>query len=685
MTRPEVRGPSRRWVVAAAAWVIFVALVLAGVLLFTCPWHHQPRWTRSFRGVSELPLERVERVEIDHVRSQLRVVESYLDGRPQMGYLRFRLEWPGAVSSLHLRVRPLSLFDKTRLVVYPVPAYLPHESVDKTINVREVRGQVSAWANGIWNVEFHLPTPASQLELALPVQAELELVQTDVQYTFEDPWVGMLNHVPSLVKWSYVGLVIWWLVRWGPAAWPFHRLPRPRMNHRTARYLLLGFVAVQGIVLILFLPPFQGPDENVHWKAALGLYRTGATREPAAYLLPDLLAAEYPRWYCFIPFQGQLFRVDARNLDEEVKPIVVDYSNPCTYPLVGLLASWYPRIETTAEAVCFFYLCRLLPWLLGIILLAWMNYRGWLSYSLLVFISFPLVTQQLVVVSSDTITNWGTLAAGCVFVSAWRRPAPIKAISLTLLAVVVVLAKPPIYFGMVVLPLLLVPWAKLPYKRIWLPLGGLALLLGVMFAVRMGWAILEKSPESGQSARMAAQLAYVLTPEGLERFLWSCRWLIFRDERFLDDWFQPLGWLDTQLSEWHRLLIWSAFWFALVVDLIERRLELYTTWRQQRWLWLAWLAMALGYFLSQMFAICGLMYIVHTPLKQYGLTGVQVRYLFPGVLLSFILPFATSIRIVRPSWQVSSWLAWPSLIFLGGGLVYRTIALALDLIVRYWH
>jgi len=56
--------------------------------------------------------------------------------------------------------------------------------------------------------------------------------------------------------------------------------------------------------MIWVLPPFQGPDENRHWKAAVQLYRTDGQSDSILFRLPNILDAESPRWQAETPFHA---------------------------------------------------------------------------------------------------------------------------------------------------------------------------------------------------------------------------------------------------------------------------------------------------------------------------------------------------------------------------------------------
>jgi hypothetical protein len=460
--------------------------------------------------------------------------------------------------------------------------------------------------------------------------------------------------------------LVWALVLAAQILWPAARVGGERT--RTA---LLVLVACSAAVLLFLLPPFQGPDEWAHWKAALLRFRHDAPSEAALFNLPEALDSFPVRARSENPFESQrLLSPPSGAGVPEPRRGYVDYANALTYPFVGLVGLLFPRVETTAEALLFYYLCRALPAaaLLGLLFRA--NRAGLLSWTGLTFFSSPLVLQQFVVLTSDTVANLGTVLAVLLFAARRGKPDWRRTLALWLVCLAAAAAKPPLYAGLLLLPLWFVPYHKVPAAKLTVPLAGAALVvLGVL----------------GFLWRLRGSLRALGQPGGASQFLEACRYLVEVKVGRLSSWFEPLGWLDTYFGEEHLWLIRVGVLLALVLDLVLVVPGLvrgcFRSWGRVSALAGTVAAHALIAFLVPAWIYY---YNFGSP-TLFGVDNVQVRYLFSAVMLALMLPMAFAER--KPGEEEgrlrvaagSAALALMPLV-----LFARQVELAVDLLVRYW-
>lgn len=446
----------------------------------------------------------------------------------------------------------------------------------------------------------------------------------------------------------------------------------------------LAGIGATAVMIAILVPPFQGPDENRHWQAALKMYRARAEQETALYQLPNTLQALPPRWKGDVPFDAGLLRTTSPMTVHRQREVQVGYANPLTYPIVGLVSLFFPHVTNHGQALLFYYTCRLLPILFLMGLLVWAERQGWLSYTLLLVLSFPLFLQQIVVVTSDTLTNWGSLATFFLFIAVRRHPTLRTHLLLWGVAWVTTLAKPPTLLPL--LPFVALPWSKIPYK----PFLALAACLLLPAA---GWWVmhrgLEKIAASDPQAaeKLWKQLEFVGSAKGQGVFLRSVWWRFTYSEQVIDEGYQPLGWLDTLLNHRYRMLIYLSFWIALLADGCERGPGILRDFRAKWLAWLGLLLLACIHAILLILAICMIMYLTNSDVGQLGIVGVQMRYFFPALLGFLLIPLAA--RPVAGSEESGSTHCYGLTHGLGLLLLllflFRGIELAGDLLFRYWR
>ncbi|HYF52561.1 MAG TPA: DUF2142 domain-containing protein [Planctomycetota bacterium] len=471
--------------------------------------------------------------------------------------------------------------------------------------------------------------------------------------------------------------------------------PLLRLSRVAIQRVLLSMQLASALVIVFFLPPFQGPDEIAHWQSAVQLYRRDPAAEPILVWLPQITNAEDLPFHPERRFDPAVLRETPQNLPEGL-PKKVGYASPLSYPAVAVVSVFFPRVQSLPEALTFYYLSRLLPILALTGFLIWLVARLDVPFCVLFFLSLPLVQQQCIVVSSDTLVNFSTIAAVVLTVLLWKNFSWPLWVMLTALCLVATYAK--VNVGALLLfPLLFLPWRRLPMKPLSIP----ALLFGVGVILYAAARLVEsKLSASGGTvndpATTQAQIAYLKTPGGFKYFL-TIYWNFITSIWSMGTFSSYLGWLDTPLSNHHFFLLrWSCI-FAIVLDL-QRYLPRLIPLLQSCW---KELLIALGLAVSCFFimsgVICAIMFVCETPPGWGGFAGVQARYLFPPLLVATLIPMLVFHRsdptkleseIWPPLQGFSKWTEWPALAFCLGALPFllgaRVIQLFIDITQRFW-
>ncbi len=561
----------------------------------------------------------------------------------------------------------------------------------------------------LWTIVWHLPEPALAVSIRLPSDAFFRFRGLDFTANPAARADGTLDYSWMLIKGLAVALVtalVLLLVQRWPPGWTVDAI-------LVKKVLILGLIPAYATMIFL-LPPFQGPDEYHHWKHVLQKCRPDPYNEICLYNLYEITGADRLKHNTSIQLPPQFLRSDAggRLVATEPDPYVT-YGTWFSHPFMWLVAWWFPRVETTREALFFLYLCRTLP---AIVLLAvlWLaNCKGNGPYTALVFFSLPLVMEQFTVVSSDTVPNLGALLAALLFQSAWRKPGWGLVRLSWFLAAAITLAKPPIYAGFVLLPIFATPWRSIPYKRFWVVPAILLILWGAILAWQYGLSLLNGGERDSTGA---GNVALLQTWAGLNRFARLCADKLVVLLHYWQGWYQPLGWLDTGLSDFHHKLITAAFFLALGFDALDYAGRFF------RWLGRHYLLARalfrgsdpansetyiwdiLGGYLQALMVVgivavnflaigvtdCLINFILYTQPTEEIIYGVQTRYFFPAGILAIFLPLCliASPPDKQPTASRFPWfapliatLALSAFLWLW---LARQIELTVDLLTRYW-
>ncbi len=248
-------------------------------------------------------------------------------------------------------------------------------------------------------------------------------------------------------------------------------------------------------------------------------------------------------------------------------------------------------------------------------------------------------------------------------------------------------AKPPAYAGILLLPLLLVPLRKVPGKAVLLPTAALLVLAAGGVAAKTGLDLLREGPRPEE---LDAQLRFLCTGQGVATFL-SAFLKLFTAEPWLTRWFQPLGWVDTELNDRHLTLLLLSLGLAALFDLFARGPALAAAVRR-RPAWAAVLAAVLvAHFLFAALSSALIMYVAETAPGAALIRGFQLRYLFPVIIPFFFVPLALlegkkaeAGQEAAPAGPGTPLLNSAALCLLPLLLFARQVELTADLLIRYW-
>lgn len=520
-------------------------------------------------------------------------------------------------------------------------------------------------------LSWNLPVAAKNIRLLVPPNTKFsaEIMYLAGIFPDQSTWNTWRQALKLLCLAINLSLLVAWFAQYLP------QLRRILAKPACISVLLLG---IHGSIMIWLLPPFQGPDENRHWREAVKLFRSDGQPDSILFQLPNILDAEAPRWQSQIPFHAANLHASANFSRERGETKGAPYVKHWGYPTVGLIAFLSPPIQTVPEALTFYYCCRAtnLLLLLGLVAASWRYGLG--SWTLVTFLSFPLVLQQCTIISTDTIHNLGTLLAVLLFCRHQRVRTTLSWLLLGLVSCLVVASKPPAYLLILLLPAWFIPWSTLRRPRVWLPL---ALSLAAISAVAFWflWGLVVKEGQ-GMSDLVHKQLDYVLTGPGFTQFAISA---LEYPTRFLVpfSWWEPLGWLDTNLNDLHRALLWLSLIAAVIFDVARWIIWLRTNPIQSLWHLVTPLLLCMVHLLFVWWSLALIMYLTISDYQATGITGLQVRYMIPVALLFLAWPPACLTSISQmPLTQRPLWPAITLLLL----AITRVIQLAIDLHYRYW-
>jgi len=358
-----------------------------------------------------------------------------------------------------------------------------------------------------------------------------------------------------------------------------------------------------------------------------------------------------------------------------------------------VMSLFFPKVESVHEAVIFYYLCRILPLIVLTALLYYMNKKFELPYTAIVFFTLPLVMQQSVIVTADTLLNLGTIAAISLFIHVYRTRSTAAYASLWVLCLAIAYAKI-VTAGVLLLPLVLLPFEKIPVKKILVPAGiivigvvGYFAVLKVIDGMRQTPLIGNTPAEKLQNCNL--QLKALTTLGGWSTFGQAYLNVLLRaaDIRHLSS---PLGWLETELNPYHKRLLILSGTMALIFDGIRYLPSLPVLLREKRRAVYLCLALIAGVYFFISFTDSLIYFVIGTHPGDTRIACIQMRHLFPGIITALLLPLMLAdpapIAAVKPAGAGLKQIALYSSLLVSFVLLLflRDIELAVDLLVRYW-
>lgn len=655
--------PPRPWYVRHAALLALAVLLAGQHLVARFDRRQDVSWQRNDPALVPVDPDRLSNVTFD-------LSSGSYEATWQPATIEWRDVGLDGTRFVHLKVKALRPCDwQSCYLQYISPDEGPGYD-DTFLRERTVRPVVHAGGDEV-TLQWHLLRPAERFQLLIPAGAKFTVLEHQLAGL---PWEVYVRQTRQesfrlLLTGLSVALFLSWLAQ------HFEIVRRPLARPAILSSVILG---AHGVLMLWLLPPFQGPDENRHWKAALAMYRGDAGPGSVLRELPNLLGAEAPRWKCEVPFPSQPLHGTASREVPPGEQSGVGYAGPWAYPVVGFVSLFFPTVHTLNEALLFYYGCRLVALVVLLFLVVGLWRAGLGTWTLVIFLSLPLVLQQILVVSTDTVPNLGTLAALLLF-SQPRRNLTLP--FLTLLVVLVVLAKPPIYAVLLLLP----AW-YLPRSWIWRWQVGLGLIVGVLLAIIGGyfalWSVVQRTDQTLASDAQR-QLQWLLTWPGMQAF---GQGLLEYPSRFLNPhyWWAPLGWLDTPLSDLHKNLLWASLLLVVAFDVGRAGRLLLRYWKEV----LISFGLTVLHALFTWVSLGAVMYLTISPFQAIGIVGMQVRYMIPVVLFGLLLPVILVRRGrmaegVTPANHTRWW--W----VLAHGIIvaiaaFRAAQLAGDLQYRYW-
>jgi hypothetical protein len=674
--RVEEALTARRWRSWPSVALIAVAVIAGSILARMV--RLQPREIAPqarYDRLADLPVALLHSVALDLGRSRILVTG------PDPYIVLQRSVTSKPVSGVQLRLRPVQLPPDHSFVLY----FLPQDSKDAWFSERWTLMGDLAITPDWWLVRWSLPTPARETRLDFPEGGEFEFAGV----AFGDDPAFAAGATGSVLRAVLVFATGWLLVLLAIQRASGGRLA---LTDARVKQLLLLSLAMPIIVLTFLMPPFQGPDEDGAWKLALVHYRPSIRREPVLFYLPDLLDAIPVKFHPGVHENSDRLRWNGfdtppppERLDLEYHWLqrAYKYGNWYAYPTVWVVGLFYPAVGNVQEALVFFYLCRLTTGILLLGLLELFRRRFDLPYVAIAFFALPLVGQQFVVVSVDTMLNLGTIVAVMLFLQAIKRPSVRTEIALAAIATAVSLVK--FTFG----GLLLLPIALLVRRRphlhpaLWIGVLAAA-VVALPVAVRIVLALSRDAAGIGMGSTAAfdGQVAALSTWHGWRDFL-AAYWWFLRTEAHPATWAGPLGWLDTAIGLQHATLITGSLGAALAFDLWNYRRPLLEALRSRRRDIVEAVTIIAGAFLIVTFVNSLLLYVMTTPPGAHIINGVQGRHVFYAGIVAVLLPmWIVGDQKTRPPGSVVGPTA--SLVTLGSLLAACSIELTIDLLTRYW-
>ena len=418
-------------------------------------------------------------------------------------------------------------------------------------------------------------------------------------------------------------------------------------------FYLAAFV-VFGVVASILIPPFQAPDENVHWLSGYNRTMTSLFGDIAsdhcsiANVLPGIFDTNRIAFKANQKIRGKNYNLLTQPTPE-CSNFTLGYGYIGTYPGL-LLARLITADEATSGEKTFqvFLLSRIIQGLLiAVIALRLIvlvrKYSGYLPGLFTTFCIFisPLFIQQSFAVSADGITFALSLSL-LIFFFYLKECRWFDWALLFFLAFSVGMTKPPL-FGMI--PILLlggfirsygISFSKERNSKIIFLLAILCIFTALFASVWMTLLPHPTPPEQmlGRDLSIVRQLKFTLqNPFFVLRILFHT---VFAYLNFFNL-TGPLGWLDTPLSPWtlfkvRNLIVVGVFFdsvYFFSIALSSEKKEWSRKFLCEKFL--TGIGGIIALFVTLLLVALTL-YLTWSPVGASQIDGLQGRYLFPGLL-----------------------------------------------------
>ena len=433
------------------------------------------------------------------------------------------------------------------------------------------------------------------------------------------------------------------------------------VKSETVCSVLLFLFLIQGLLLVLFLPPFQAPDEEAHWKSSLPVME-----EPclSLYSLPEYFSVSSLAHNSAAKISFERFNMlEIESLPKRCLASKVTYTSLFSYPGSLLSHKLLSQESSAFRALSLFYVSRILQGIF-ILLIA----LRLLSFSkkdpteislvpLFGLMLLPLYAQQCFSISSDMITFAAILSAlGCFFYSSLFTKGDWLAVAFIIC--VGTLTKPPL--GLLIAALLLCSIVKFPHYRIYLGILLVSVFCLVACSLCNDYSVSD-SQRGVLNLNPQAQLAVVFRhPFSLFLNINSVLFSHLVTMKFVS----PLGWLNADLGRYVKI-IYGVFFLAIAM---LHKLSPNKNWKLSYFLCIT----SYGYCCI----LCIIAFLFWTEVGSLEIQGIQARYFLPALLV-IIAAFLCNITFKS---QNSRWTL--SIAYLT--IMVQMVMLIDALINRYW-
>lgn len=481
---------------------------------------------------------------------------------------------------------------------------------------------------------------------------------------------------------------------------------------RSSILTLIGGFCLLGLVMTLFVPPFQVPDEPAHWLAGYGrtvpkVLSEGPNQHCSiANALPDAFEPGRIAFRFGEKVEGRNFTAVA-NLKETCADHSLSYGMIGTYP--GILVA---RLLTTGESEFphktfqVFILGRVCQGALLVFLVMRLFIVSQATHRLLpgmltmvAGMLSPLFLQQSFAISADGLT-FAVVLSLLFFLFFMKEAKWFDWAVLLFVAGTVGGTKPPLFAP---IPVFLIAGlfrahresgrqSTLPALR-WTPtmlvlITVLASLACAIWVVSKGHNV-PAGQYLGRDLSLSRQLTH--TMESPMRVFKMVKRTVKGFLTF-DLLTGPLGWLDTPISGWTKVRFWQILIVAMVADLVFGVFLFGDSLRRKfsikRWtvnvVWSSVLVLSL---IGAAYLVALVLYLTWSPVGARNIDGLQGRYFLPMLLA---LPLVVGTLFTGGSCSIEGNYAPQKVASLGGGVVFGYLValllcpLYLDLVYRWW-